>query len=143
MKGACKSTFAAGRARSKQKNPKSLVDLSLNRDHSGQLFDEGCMGCICGLLFFLYRDRVDGIGCGGGQAVLKQKPDSNPVKVRFKSGPQPQSRSLEIKFRKENSAQRGSFWPDIPADIRPKTSVRPSKSWKNKHFGTDVPRGRP
>ena len=37
------------------------------------------------------------------------------------------------------SAQRGSFRPDI----RPKTSVRPSKSWKNKHFGTDMPRGRP
>ena len=33
-------------------------------------------------------------------------------------------------FRNENSAQRGSFWPDIPADIRPKTSVMPSKSWK-------------
>ena len=33
-------------------------------------------------------------------------------------------------LRNENSAQRGSFWPDIPADIRPKTSVRPSKSWK-------------
>ena len=46
-------------------------------------------------------------------------------------------------FRNEKSAQRGSFWPDVPADIRPKTSVRPSKSWKNKHFGTDMPRGRP
>ena len=46
-------------------------------------------------------------------------------------------------FRTENSAQRGSFGPDIPADIPPKTSVRPSKSWKNKHFGTDIPRGRP
>ena len=45
--------------------------------------------------------------------------------------------------RDENSAQRGSFGPDIPADIPPKTSVRPSKSWKNKHFGTDIPRGRP
>ena len=33
-------------------------------------------------------------------------------------------------FRNESSAQRGSFWPDIPADIRPKTSVRRSKSWK-------------
>ena len=33
-------------------------------------------------------------------------------------------------FRKENSAQRGSFRPDIPADIPPKTSVRASKSWK-------------
>ena len=51
--------------------------------------------------------------------------------------------NLHILLRKENSAQRGSFWPDIPADIRPKTSVRPSKSWKNKHFGTDIPRGRP
>ena len=49
----------------------------------------------------------------------------------------------EWNFRNENSAQRGSFWPDIPADIRPKTSVRPSKSWKNKRFGTDIPRGRP
>ena len=46
-------------------------------------------------------------------------------------------------FRNEKSAQRGSFGTDIPADIRPKTSVRPSKSWKNKHFGTDIPRGRP
>ena len=35
------------------------------------------------------------------------------------------------------------FGPDIPAHIRPKTSVRPSKSWKNKHFRTDIPRGRP
>ena len=46
-------------------------------------------------------------------------------------------------LRNGNSAQRGSVWPDIPADIRPKTSVRPSKSEKNKHFGTDIPRGRP
>ena len=47
-------------------------------------------------------------------------------------------------FRNEKSAQRGSFRPDVPADIRPKTtSVRPSKSWENKHFGTDMPRGRP
>ena len=46
-------------------------------------------------------------------------------------------------IRNENSAQRGSFRPDIPADIPPKTSVRPSKSWKNKHFGTDTTRGRP
>ena len=30
--------------------------------------------------------------------------------------------------RNENSAQRGSFGPDIPADFPPKTSVRPSKS---------------
>ena len=27
------------------------------------------------------------------------------------------------------SPQR-KFWPDIPADIRPKTSVRPSESWE-------------
>ena len=46
-------------------------------------------------------------------------------------------------LRNEKSAQRGSFRPDVPADIRPKTSVRPSKSWKNKHFGTDMPHGRP
>ena len=44
-----------------------------------------------------------------------------------------------LSFRNENSAQRGSFGPDIP----PKTSVRPSKSWKHKHFGADIPRGRP
>ena len=36
-------------------------------------------------------------------------------------------------LRNEKSAQRGS----------PKTSVRPSKSWKKKHFGMDIPRGRP
>ena len=48
-----------------------------------------------------------------------------------------------VVIRNENSAQKGSFWPDIPADIRPKTSVRPSKSWKNKHSGTDIPRGHP
>ena len=47
------------------------------------------------------------------------------------------------RIRNENSAWRGSFWPDIPADIRPKTSVRPSKCWKNKHSGTDIPCGRP
>ena len=27
----------------------------------------------------------------------------------------------------KKSARRGSFGPDIPADIRPRTSVRPSK----------------
>ena len=32
----------------------------------------------------------------------------------------------------EKSAQRRSFGPDIHADIRQKTSVRPSKSWKKK-----------
>ena len=30
----------------------------------------------------------------------------------------------------EKSAQRGRFGPDLPADIRPATSVRPSKSRK-------------
>ena len=38
-------------------------------------------------------------------------------------------------FRNEKSAQRGSFGPDIPADIRPKTSVRPSKFWKTSILG--------
>ena len=47
------------------------------------------------------------------------------------------------KASSENSAQRGSFWPDVPADIQPKTSVSTSKCWKKKHFGTDIPRGRP
>ena len=48
-------------------------------------------------------------------------------------------------LKKEKSAERGILGPDIPADIRPKTSVRPSKSWKkrNKHLGTDIPRGHP
>ena len=50
--------------------------------------------------------------------------------------------SIGLLFRNEKSAQRGSFRTDVPADIRPKTSVRPSKSWKkNRHFGTDMPRG--
>ena len=43
----------------------------------------------------------------------------------------------------KNQPKDRSFRPDVPVDIRPKTSVRPSKSWKNKHFGTDMPRGRP
>ena len=43
----------------------------------------------------------------------------------------------------KNQPKDRSFRPDVPADIRPKTSVRPSKSWKNKRFGTDMPRGRP
>ena len=34
-------------------------------------------------------------------------------------------------FRKRNSAQRGSFWPDVPVDIQPKTSVRPSNPGKH------------
>ena len=40
------------------------------------------------------------------------------------------SRAGRAKIRNEKSAQRGSFWPDVPVDIRPKTSVRPSKSWR-------------
>ena len=50
---------------------------------------------------------------------------------------------IKLCIRNENSAQRGSYRPDIPAEIPPKTSVRPSKPWKNVHFGTDIPRGRP
>ena len=37
-------------------------------------------------------------------------------------------------FRGQNSAERGSFWPDIPAELRPKTSVRPSKSRTKEAF---------
>ena len=55
--------------------------------------------------------------------------------------PDPARKKQKSEIKK--SAQRGSFRPDVPADIRPKTSVRPSKSGKNKHFGTDMPRGRP
>ena len=43
----------------------------------------------------------------------------------------------------EKSAQRESFRPGVPADIRPKSSVRPSKSWRSMHFGKEMPRGRP
>ena len=46
---------------------------------------------------------------------------------------------LDLFFRNENSAQRGSFGPDIPADIPPKTSVRPSKSWKKQAFRNGHP----
>ena len=35
---------------------------------------------------------------------------------------------------KQKSAQRGSFRLDVPADIQPKTSVRPSRSWKRQTF---------
>ena len=45
----------------------------------------------------------------------------------------------EFQIRNGNSAQRGSFWPDIPADIRPKTSVRPPKSWKRQAFWDGQP----
>ena len=49
---------------------------------------------------------------------------------------------LKILGRKINSKRK--FSPDIPADIRRKTSVRPSKSWKeDKHFGADSLHGRP
>ena len=52
--------------------------------------------------------------------------------------------SLRIaKFRNEESTQRGSLWLDVLADIRPKPSVRSSKTLKNKHFGPDMPRGCP
>ena len=50
---------------------------------------------------------------------------------------------LCCKSETKNLPKDRSFRPDVPADIRPKTSVRPSESWKNKHSGTDVPRGRP
>ena len=48
-----------------------------------------------------------------------------------------------LEHQKQKSAQRRSFWPDVPADIPWETSVWPSKSWKNKHVGTGMPRGRP
>ena len=43
------------------------------------------------------------------------------------------------KVRNENSAQRGSFGPDIPADVPPKTSVRPSKILENQAFRNGHP----
>ena len=36
--------------------------------------------------------------------------------------------------RTKNQPKDRSFRPDVPADIRPKTSVRPSKSWKKQAF---------
>ena len=48
-------------------------------------------------------------------------------------------KGVKSDLRNKKSAQRGRFRPDVPADIQPRTSVRPSKS----HFGTDVARGRP
>ena len=45
-----------------------------------------------------------------------------------------------LKIRNEKSAQRESFRPDVPADIRPKTSVRPSKSWKKASWHKHAPR---
>ena len=53
----------------------------------------------------------------------------------------------DLKIKNEKAAQRVSFvagysadvHADIPADVwGAKTSVKPSKSWKNKHFGADV-----
>ena len=50
-------------------------------------------------------------------------------------------------FRNEKAAQRVSFGAGYPADVHAdipadvwgqKTSVKPSKFWKNKHFGADV-----
>ena len=51
------------------------------------------------------------------------------------------------KLKNEKAAQRVSFGAGYPADVQrgypggspgTKTSVKPSKSWKNKHFGADV-----
>ena len=36
-------------------------------------------------------------------------------------------------FRKGNMSPK-SFRPDVPADIWPRNSVRPSKDWQNKYF---------
>ena len=50
---------------------------------------------------------------------------------------------LDCWVRNGKSAHEGNSVPEVPADIRPKTSVRPSKSWKSKHCSTGIPRGRP
>ena len=46
-------------------------------------------------------------------------------------------------YQERKISPKRKFRPDIPADIPPKTSVRRSKSWKIKHFGTVIPCGRP
>ena len=44
----------------------------------------------------------------------------------------------------KNQPKDRSFRPDVPADIRPKLrSVPPNPGKKQKHFGMDMPRGRP
>ena len=51
---------------------------------------------------------------------------------------------IERKQLSETQPKDRSFRPDVPSDIRPKTSVFGLiKSWKNNHFGTDMPRARP
>ena len=57
-----------------------------------------------------------------------------PAEAQLLSGTENQER--------KNQPKEEVFGTDLPADIRPKTSIRTSKSWKKKHFGTDIPRGR-
>ena len=51
--------------------------------------------------------------------------------------------SVVMIFRNEKSDQRGSFRPDIPADIRPKTSARPPNPGKRSISARTCGRGRP
>ena len=60
-------------------------------------------------------------GGRGAAGILPPPPLYNPP--LYTTPPPPQ-------IRNEKSAQRGSSGPDIPAHVRPKTSVMPSKSWK-------------
>ena len=46
-------------------------------------------------------------------------------------------------FRNEKSAQRGSFWPDIPCGHPARNFGQALQILENKHFCTDMPRGRP
>ena len=73
---------------------------------------------------------------GGGYFVgLKNAADFSP------NFPQ----NIPCKIWNGKSAQRESFLPDIPADIRPKNFVQALQvleKKKNNHFGTDIPRGR-
>ena len=59
------------------------------------------------------------------------------LKAFFRNVPVTPTPSIQ---KRKISPKDRSFRPDVPADIRPKTSVRPFKSWKNKHFGTGMPR---
>ena len=67
------------------------------------------------------------LASGKGSRQKKSKTVKNRQRVS-------KFRHSSPKFRNENQPKDRSFWPDVPADIRPKTSVRPSKSWKKQAF---------
>ena len=86
----------------------------------------------CNFCFRLWR-VLQGWGLDGWGFGLAADKDNNPRKNHSAKTSPTRRKPLTWEFvRKEKAAQRGSFGPDIPADIGPKTSVRPSKSWQRK-----------